>query len=166
MCVGIPLIQCVLIPAFLHVFQFDPLLVAETMVWMVYASPTIYIVLKFSHTSWQVIPRSVLENAKGFAIFSVFKAGFLFSARAGSGIVIARISDGSRLFVFQFLLFYTKSAAWSAPSAIGTAGLGFGGQAGAEMTDFLIVLNSRSVSERFFIFVYSFMLYLGCCKYC
>lgn len=37
-------------------------------------------------------------------------------------------------------------AAWSAPSAIGTAGLGVGTQAGAEMTDFLIVLNSQSVS--------------------
>ena len=40
--------------------------------------------------------------------------------------------------------------AWSAPSAIGTAGLGLGGQAGAEMTDFLVVLNSRSVSPWFF----------------
>nr|VWP01662.1 N/A [Ganoderma boninense] len=77
-----------------------------------------------------VIPRSVLENAKGFAIFTVFKAGFLFSARAGSGIVIAKLEDGT----------------WSAPSAIGSAGLGVGGQAGAEMTDFLVVLNSRSKS--------------------
>jgi len=34
---------------------------------------------------------------------------------------------------------------WSAPSAIGTAGLGVGTQIGAEVTDFLIVLNSRSV---------------------
>ncbi|KAF8058241.1 hypothetical protein FPV67DRAFT_1676597 [Lyophyllum atratum] len=80
-----------------------------------------------------VIPRSVLDNAKGFAIFTVFKAGFLFSARAGSGIVIARLHDGR----------------WSAPSAIGTAGLGAGGQAGAEMTDFLIVLNSRSAIQTF-----------------
>ena len=47
----------------------------------------------------QVIPRSVLENAKGFAIFTVFKAGFLFSARAGSGIVIAKLEDGSKSFV-------------------------------------------------------------------
>ena len=39
--------------------------------------------------------------------------------------------------------------AWSAPSAIGTAGLGLGGQAGAEMTDFLVVLNSRSVGAFF-----------------
>ena len=49
---------------------------------------------------------------------------------------------------FQYYNCDTKVlvAAWSAPSAIGTAGLGVGGQAGAEMTDFLIVLNSRSVS--------------------
>ncbi|KAK0245899.1 hypothetical protein EDD85DRAFT_802512 [Armillaria nabsnona] len=80
-----------------------------------------------------VIPRRVLENAKGFAIFTIFKAGFLFSARAGSGIVIARLDDGT----------------WSCPSAIGTAGVGFGGQAGAEMTDFLIVLNSRSALKTF-----------------
>lgn len=43
-----------------------------------------------------VIPRSVLENAKGFAIFTIFKAGFVFSARAGSGVVIAKLDDGSR----------------------------------------------------------------------
>lgn len=34
-------------------------------------------------------------------------------------------------------------SAWSAPSAIGTGGLGFGGQAGAELTEFIIVLNSK-----------------------
>lgn len=43
-----------------------------------------------------IIPRSVLLNAKGFAIFTIFKAGFLFSARAGSGVVIARLNDGSK----------------------------------------------------------------------
>ncbi|KAF7306585.1 Ysc84 domain-containing protein [Mycena indigotica] len=79
------------------------------------------------------IPRVVLEQAKGFAIFTVLKAGFLFSARAGTGIVIARLPDGT----------------WSSPSAIGTAGLGVGSQLGAEMTDFLIVLNSRSAVKSF-----------------
>jgi lipid-binding SYLF domain-containing protein len=42
-----------------------------------------------------VIPRTILENARGFAIFTIFKAGFVFSARAGSGIVIAKLDDGS-----------------------------------------------------------------------
>ncbi|KAF4623322.1 hypothetical protein D9613_002068 [Agrocybe pediades] len=80
-----------------------------------------------------VIPRSILENAKGFAIFTIFKAGFVFSARAGSGVVIAKLDDGT----------------WSAPSAIGTAGLGVGTQIGAEVTDFLIVLNSRAAIKSF-----------------
>lgn len=41
-----------------------------------------------------VIPRKILQNAKGFAIFTIFKAGFIFSARAGSGIVIAKLENG------------------------------------------------------------------------
>ncbi|WRT69129.1 uncharacterized protein IL334_006113 [Kwoniella shivajii] len=81
----------------------------------------------------KVIPRHVLERAAGFVIFTVIKAGFVFSARAGSGIVIARLDDGS----------------WSPPSAIGLGGFGFGGQMGAEVTDFLIVLNSRSAVTSF-----------------
>jgi hypothetical protein len=39
--------------------------------------------------------------------------------------------------------------AWSAPSAIGSAGLGVGGQLGAEMTDFLVVLNSAAAVKSF-----------------
>jgi lipid-binding SYLF domain-containing protein len=46
-----------------------------------------------------VIPNNVLEKAAGFAIFTVVKAGFLVSARAGSGVVIARFPDGG-----EFLL--------------------------------------------------------------
>ena len=48
--------------------------------------------IRLSHH--QVIPRSILERAAGFAIFTVVKAGFVFSARAGSGVVIARTRDG------------------------------------------------------------------------
>ncbi|OCF39416.1 hypothetical protein I317_06790 [Kwoniella heveanensis CBS 569] len=81
----------------------------------------------------KVIPRHILERAAGFAIFTVFKAGFVLSARAGSGIVIARLPDGT----------------WSPPSAIGLGGFGFGGQMGAEVTDFLIVLNSRAAVTSF-----------------
>lgn len=81
----------------------------------------------------KVIPPNVLQKAKGFAIFTVFKAGFLFSGRMGAGLVVARLEDGT----------------WSAPSAIGTGGMGFGGQIGAEMTDFVIVLNSKDAVKTF-----------------
>ncbi|KAK4049778.1 hypothetical protein OIO90_005359 [Microbotryomycetes sp. JL221] len=80
-----------------------------------------------------IIPASILRKAKGFAFLTVAKAGFIFSARAGSGVVIARLQDGS----------------WSAPSAIGTAGGGVGFQAGVEMAEFLIILNSRAAVASF-----------------
>lgn len=38
----------------------------------------------------KVIPPNILEKAQGLAIFTVLKAGFLFSGRAGSGLVVAR----------------------------------------------------------------------------
>ena len=58
---------------------------------------------------------------------------FLISARAGSGVVVAKTEDGR----------------WSAPAAIGIGGLGGGFNAGAEVTDFLIVLNSKSAVRSF-----------------
>lgn len=81
----------------------------------------------------KIVPLSVLRKAKGFAIFSVFRIGFLLSARAGSGVVVAKLEDGR----------------WSAPAAIGIGGLGGGFNAGAEVTDFLIVLNSKSAVRSF-----------------
>ncbi|BGP37592.1 hypothetical protein JCM10449v2_001509 [Rhodotorula kratochvilovae] len=80
-----------------------------------------------------VIPASVLRRAKGFCLLTVAKAGFLFSGRAGTGVVIARLDDGT----------------WSAPSAVGTAGAGFGFQVGVELAEFLIILNSRAAVKSF-----------------
>ncbi|KAA1073063.1 hypothetical protein PGT21_035263 [Puccinia graminis f. sp. tritici] len=80
-----------------------------------------------------LIPSHVLRSAHGFAIFTVAKAGFLMSVRAGTGVVVARLPDGR----------------WSPPSAIGTGGMGFGGQVGAEVAEFILVLNSRSALTQF-----------------
>lgn len=63
-------------------------------------------------TALNAIPKAVLNNAKGLAVFSVVKAGFLWSGKFGSGVVVARLPDGS----------------WSAPSCIATGGVGFGFQ--------------------------------------
>ncbi|KAI9320844.1 hypothetical protein BX666DRAFT_1911898 [Dichotomocladium elegans] len=81
----------------------------------------------------KVIPPTILDNAQGLAIFTVLKAGFLFSGRAGSGLVVARLPDNS----------------WSAPSAIATGGMGAGGQIGAELTDFVLVLNTKEAVKTF-----------------
>ncbi|KAJ8663547.1 hypothetical protein O0I10_000790 [Lichtheimia ornata] len=81
----------------------------------------------------KIIPPSILANAKGLAIYTVLKGGFLFTARGGSGLVVARLPDGS----------------WSAPSAIATGGIGAGGQIGAELTDFVLVLNTKEAVKTF-----------------
>ena len=77
--------------------------------------------------------RGTAKHPQGLAVLTVFKAGFLGSVRGGSGIVVARLADGS----------------WSAPSAIGTAGGGFGGQIGFELTDFVFILNDASAVQSF-----------------
>ncbi|XP_057599700.1 SH3 domain-containing YSC84-like protein 1 isoform X3 [Hippopotamus amphibius kiboko] len=64
----------------------------------------------------KIIPAHVIAKAKGLAVLSVIKAGFLVTARGGSGVVLARLPDGK----------------WSAPSAIGIAGLGGGFELGVE----------------------------------
>lgn len=84
---------------------------------------------------WQVIPRDVISRAKGFCIFTVVKAAIIFSARAGSGIVIARLPGGGTSCPLSVSLESIRAQrarriGWSAPSAIRTGGMGFGGQGG------------------------------------
>src|SRR5438552_9808070 len=78
------------------------------------------------------IPRSVLRGAKGLAIMSVIKAGFIFSGKGGKGVVVARTEHG-----------------WSGPSFIATGGAGWGPQIGAEVTDFVFVLNNDAAVRAF-----------------
>lgn len=81
----------------------------------------------------QSLPLPLLTNARGLAFLTVFKAGFFLSGRIGTGLVISKLEDGS----------------WSAPSAIGTVGLGWGMQFGGELTDFIIVLNTEAALDSF-----------------
>ncbi len=78
------------------------------------------------------IPPAVMRDARGLAILTITKAGFIFSARGGTGIVVARTENG-----------------WSGPSGIGTGGIGFGFQAGAQVSEFVIVLNTNEAVNAF-----------------
>lgn len=79
------------------------------------------------------VPGDVTKSIQGLAILTVLKAGFLGSGRYGNGVVVARLADGT----------------WSAPSAIGTGGAGFGGQIGFELTDFVFILNDAAAVRTF-----------------
>ncbi|MDP3980877.1 MAG: YSC84-related protein [Chlamydiota bacterium] len=86
----------------------------------------------FNEIPEQAIPQEVLEHAQGLAIITVAKAGFILSGRVGTGLVIVKTPTG-----------------WSAPSAIGTGGGGIGFQIGAQITDFVIVLNRQEAVDAF-----------------
>jgi len=90
------------------------------------------IISQFQQMPEKAIPRDVMRQAKGLAIMSVVKAGFIFSAKGGQGVVVARTPDG-----------------WSGPSFIATGGGGWGLQAGAQITDFVIVLNTDAAVQAF-----------------
>jgi SH3 domain-containing YSC84-like protein 1 len=90
------------------------------------------IIERFQAVPEKAIPQAMLKEARGLAIMTVIKAGFGISGRGGSGVVVARIRNG-----------------WSGPSAIGTGGAGFGFQIGAEVTEFVMVLNTDAAVKAF-----------------
>ncbi len=90
------------------------------------------IIQRFRDIPEKSIPKEVLRDAKGLAIMTVIKAGFIFSGRGGAGVVVARTGKG-----------------WSGPSAIGTGGAGFGLQIGAQVTEFVFVLNTHEAVRAF-----------------
>jgi SH3 domain-containing YSC84-like protein 1 len=90
------------------------------------------ILREFRRMPEKAIPRQVLRNAKGLAILTVVKVGFGISGKGGQGVVVARTGHG-----------------WSGPSFAGTGGAGWGPQIGAEVTDFVFVLNTNEAVRAF-----------------
>jgi lipid-binding SYLF domain-containing protein len=90
------------------------------------------IIERFEAIPESAIPSAVMRAAKGLAILTVTKAGFIGSVRGGTGVIVARTDTG-----------------WSGPSAIGTGGLGVGFQAGAEVSELVILLNTPAAVEAF-----------------
>ncbi len=78
------------------------------------------------------IPREVLRDAKGLAILTVVKGGFIWSAKAGEGVVVAKLGRG-----------------WSGPSFVRTGGVGFGAQIGGEVSQIVLVLNTPDAVRAF-----------------
>ena len=78
------------------------------------------------------IPGRVIRNAKGLAIITVVKVGLGISGKGGQGVVVARTGRG-----------------WSGPSFVGTGGAGWGPQIGAQVTDFVFVLNTNRAVRAF-----------------
>lgn len=78
------------------------------------------------------IPPRILSDARGLAIIRVLKIGFGVSGKGGEGVVVARTPHG-----------------WSGPSFIGLGGAGWGLQVGAQVSDFIFVLNNDAAVRAF-----------------
>ena len=79
------------------------------------------------------IPSKVIARAQGLAIFTTARAGFQVSGATGSGILIARLPDGS----------------WSPPSGIQVHSVGAGFVIGLDIYDCVVVINTREALEAF-----------------
>jgi lipid-binding SYLF domain-containing protein len=77
--------------------------------------------------------RGMIQKAVGLAFVKASKVVLGVSIHVGSGVVIARLSDGT----------------WSAPSAIGTWGLGLGIQFGLELAEYIFILQTQEALEHF-----------------
>lgn len=79
------------------------------------------------------IPSAVINKAVGLAIFTTARAGFHVSGATGSGVIIARLPDGS----------------WSPPSGIQVHSVGAGFMIGIDIYDCVVVINTREALEAF-----------------
>jgi lipid-binding SYLF domain-containing protein len=79
------------------------------------------------------IPVEVIANAKGLAIFSGFRAAMYLAGSGGSGVVVARLADGS----------------WSPPSAFTVRSGGIGVVYGLDVYDCVCVLNTKEAVDAY-----------------
>lgn len=79
------------------------------------------------------LPYEAIRSARGLVFLTLVHAGFVWSATVGAGIVVRRLKGGG----------------WSAPTSVGTLGMGFGIQAGAQKVDTIITLGDDDAIKAF-----------------
>jgi lipid-binding SYLF domain-containing protein len=90
----------------------------------------------FSNLDGVKIPARLLEEAKGVAVLTVAKGGFgVAGIEFGTGLVVARLGENQQ---------------WSAPCAIGTAGMSWGALIGAQVSDHVFLLMTDAAVELMF----------------
>jgi lipid-binding SYLF domain-containing protein len=77
------------------------------------------------------LPKDLFEKSVGIVLISVVEVGFIFSGNVGSGILLKKNDDGS----------------WSAPSAMGLAGVGWGFLVGGAMKDIVLFIFDKNSLE-------------------
>jgi SH3 domain-containing YSC84-like protein 1 len=92
------------------------------------------ILQEFMDDAAYAIPPQVLQRAHGLVILNQFKAGFIFGATGGYGVIMAKRPDGS----------------WSIPVLLHCGGIDFGLQAGGRSIESIFVLTDDETPRRLF----------------
>ncbi|KAF2420979.1 hypothetical protein EJ08DRAFT_598003 [Tothia fuscella] len=79
------------------------------------------------------IPHEAIVNAQGLAIFTGFRAGMYLAGAGGSGVVVARLPNGT----------------WSPPSAFSVRSGSFGLVYGVDVYDCVCVLNTQEAVNAY-----------------
>ena len=93
-------------------------------------------ILDKKQRSGHPIPDYVFNHARGIALFSITRGGFLIGGQAGAGIVMARLDDGI-------------APSWTAPSAFDLNGASIGAQIGFSETRYIVILNTAEAVRHF-----------------
>lgn len=82
----------------------------------------------------KALPRAIVENAEGIAVFpSMIKGGLVVGGQRGRGVLSVRDK---------------KSGGWSSPAFLTITGGSFGAQIGAQAIDLILVINNQRGLEQ------------------
>ncbi len=93
-------------------------------------------ILKEKQESSDPIPASLLNHARGIAIFTVTQGGLGIGGKGGEGIAIVRLGAAN-------------SRSWAAPCAFNLAGASIGAQIGFTEDSYIVVLNTDEAVRHF-----------------
>lgn len=97
------------------------------------ASYTVHNIIESSIIRDRELFINLIRNSCGIAFITVAKVGMMIAPRGGSGLVISRLSK----------------TLWSPPCAIGLLGISCGAMIGADITDYIIILNDSDAVKAF-----------------
>lgn len=92
-------------------------------------------ILEKKQSSSEPIPASLINHAKGIAIFTITKGGLGIGGQGGEGIVLVRLGG------------IIKN--WTAPSAFNLGGASVGAQIGFTEDRYIVILNTDNAVSHF-----------------
>ena len=109
---------------------------------------SINIMQDFMRAPDKAIPPAVLSECAGLCFLTVVRAGFVFTGKVGTGLVVAKKVILPRAALHSCVQktpcawWQPDGSGWTGPSAVVSTGVGWGAQIGGEITDYIVVIRT------------------------